>query len=168
LIFKTTIFTNLYIHIMAPSTPPKKPKRHEYDTIKCFHFLTRLIPSQKIREWEKSRVYLKSIYQLLPRRWIEERKRLGEEALRPTRKASSTLGRKPKVSAADLSRLTDQSNPEHELHYAEQVKLLPGKPSERTLRRLSGLEGTWHQYERDYDIRVLATRARRPHEVAND
>jgi hypothetical protein len=31
------------------------------------------------------------------RRWIKERERLGEEALRTTRKASSTLGKKPKV-----------------------------------------------------------------------
>jgi hypothetical protein len=85
--------------------------------------------------------------------WVKERERLGEEALRSTRKASSTLVRNPKLSAADLSHLTDQSNPEHKLHYAEKVKLLPEKPSEQTLRRYCSCIGA-KSFQKPYITKV--------------
>jgi hypothetical protein len=121
---------------MAPSTPEKKPKRHEYDTIKRCRFFD-AFDSKKKEQGVGAIAHLPGIN--IPastaRLWLKQREDLGKIAVRSTRKISSTLGRKSKVSAEDLKRLTDQSNPEHELHYVEQAKLLPGKPSERTLRR---------------------------------
>jgi hypothetical protein len=51
------------------------------------------------------------------------------------RKTSSILGRKSKVSAADLKHITNQADPIYNLPYTKQAKLLPNKPAERTLRR---------------------------------
>ena len=121
---------------MAPTTPQKRPKRHEYNTLKrCRFFDAYDAKIELVGVRQIARRPDINIPDSTARRWLKERECLGLEARRSTRKASSTLGRKPLVSTADLSRLTDQSNPEHEFSYTEQAKLLPGKPSIRTLRR---------------------------------
>ena len=94
--------------LMALSTPEKEPNRHEYSTITRCRFFDAL-DSKKKEQGVGEIAHLRDIDipTLTARRWIKERERLGNEALRRTRKTSSTLDRKPLVSAADLSRLTD-------------------------------------------------------------
>lgn len=73
----------------------------------------------------------------------------GDEAFRSQGKTSSTLGRNPKVSIVDLARLIDQNNPEHELYYRDQAKLLPGQPAPSTLQKHTAAIGA-QRYEKPF------------------
>jgi hypothetical protein len=121
---------------MAPSTPKRKTKRREYDTIQRTRFFD-AFDSKQIDQGVGAIAHRSDIN--IPastaRLWLKEREQHGDLARRSRRKTSSILGRKSKVSAADLERITNQADPIHNLHYIKQAKLLPNKPSERTLRR---------------------------------
>jgi len=123
------------IATMAPSTPIKQAKRREWSTIRRVRFFDAF--DSKEKEQGVSLIADLPTIEIpysTARLWLRQRDNIGLKALRSTRKTSSILGRRAKVSAADLTRLTDQENPEHELHYTDQAKLLPGEPAERTLR----------------------------------
>lgn len=113
-----------------------RQKRHEYDTVTRTHFFDAWdarTPSRGVRHI----THLPNVGITTPtgRSWLKLREEIGSKAYRSQRKTSSRLGRPPKVSALDLARLTDQKNPEHELHYVDQAKLLPRKPASSTLQK---------------------------------
>jgi hypothetical protein len=121
---------------MAPSTPQKTRVRHEYNTIDRTRFFN-AFDLKKPSHGVGFVCHLPEVDIPSPtgRRWLKQRENIGSKAYRSQRKNSSNIGRKRKVSASDLERLTDQNNPEHEFSYDEQAKLLPAKPSARTLIR---------------------------------
>ncbi|KAF1991723.1 hypothetical protein K402DRAFT_346650, partial [Aulographum hederae CBS 113979] len=121
---------------MATSTPSNSPKRGEYDTIKRSRFF-RAFDSKANTAGVAS--VCKTLDFTLPpstaRRWLKERDSLGSPALRRTRKLATRLGRKSKVSEADLRKITtNQEDPLHEAAYSDQAKTLEDKPSARTLQ----------------------------------
>jgi hypothetical protein len=87
------------------------------------------------------------------RKWLRQRDIQGSPALRRTRKQSSRLGRKSKVSAADLERLTNQEDPIHEEPYEIQAKTLAGQPSARTLQAHASRVGA-RRYKKRYTTQV--------------
>jgi hypothetical protein len=127
---------------MATTTPPTSPKRHEYDTIKRTRFFN-AFDSKENGQGVGSIAKLPDI-DIPPstaRLWLKQRDILGDAAFRSQRKTSSRLGRKSKVSESDVDRLLNQEDPIHELHYEKQRLLLPGLPSQRTLRRHTAARG---------------------------
>jgi hypothetical protein len=120
---------------MAPSTPSNSPKRGEFDTIKRAHFFDTY--NAKSPSTSLGQVCRKLDFKLptsTARSWLNQRENLGSSALRRTRKLASRLGRKSKVSAEDLKKITNQDDPLHEKSYAEQAKTLDGQPAARTLQ----------------------------------
>lgn len=69
------------------------------------------------------------------RSWLKLRELIGDAAFRSQRKSSCIIGRPTKVSASDLTRLTNQDDPIHEKGWQEQANSCPGKPSAKTLQR---------------------------------
>lgn len=133
---------------MAPSTPIKQAKRRKWSTVRRVRFFDALKAMKKCDSLRqiarRPGIEIPDSTARLWRKAIDEK---GEEALRTSRKSSSILGRRAKVSTADLDRLTDQQNPEHELPWSEQAKLLPGQPSERTLRRHCATVGAYRYHK---------------------
>jgi hypothetical protein len=120
---------------MAPSTPPQSPKFHEYDTIKRSRFFDAY--DSKENDGSLSKLCKTLDFNLPPstaRTWLKKREILGDQARRRTRKISSRLGRKSKVSASDIDKLTNQEDPIHQEPYENQAKTLNGKPSAHTLQ----------------------------------
>lgn len=97
------IFDTVLPH-MAPTMPQKSRKRREFDTIKKFRFYNAF-------DTKSTDASLRQIAKLpeikVPdstcRRWFKERESLGKEALRLSRKRSSTLARKLLVAIVDLT-----------------------------------------------------------------
>ena len=123
---------------MAPTTPQKPYKRHEYDTTKRTRFF-HAFNNKENEQGVGTIAHLPSID--IPtstaRLWIKQRDKLGDLALRSQRKTSSTLGRPPKVSASDLKRLT----------------LLPNKPSARTLQKHANRAGV-RRFKKPYQTKI--------------
>jgi hypothetical protein len=63
------------------------------------------------------------------------------------------LGRKSKVSASDLERLTDQQDPLHEEPYEIQAKTLPRKPAARTLQAHAAQAGA-RRFKKRYTTEI--------------
>jgi hypothetical protein len=121
--------------IMATSTLSESPKRGEYDTIKRSRFFNAF--DSKENNVGVAGLCKTLDFNLPPstaRRWLKERDSLGSPGLRRTRKLAARLGRKSKVSEADLEKVTNQEDPLHEEPYSEQAKTLDGRPSARTLQ----------------------------------
>jgi len=120
---------------MSTLTPPSSPKRQEYDTTKRARFFDAWDAKEDIDG--VGQICQKLNFNLPPstaRYWLRQRDIQGSPAFRRTRKQSARLGRKPKVSAADLGRLTNQQDPIHEEPYEVQAKTLDGQPAARTLQ----------------------------------
>jgi len=119
---------------MAPSTPIKQAKRHEWSTIKRVRFFDALKSKKKEPgdryNCKTARDWYPSFYSAIMAKAVRRKRR---RSTQDHQKSSSILGRKAKVSAADLDRLTDQLNPEHEIHCKDQAELLPEQPSELLL-----------------------------------
>jgi phage antirepressor YoqD-like protein len=93
---------------MAPTTPPKNTQHFEHDTIKrarVFDAFDSKENTTSVREI--ARLPQINITPSTARTWLKKREILGDQAIRRTRKTSSRLGRKPKVSASDLQYLTN-------------------------------------------------------------
>jgi DDE superfamily endonuclease len=120
---------------MAPSTPSHSPKRHEFDTTKRARFFDAWDAKEKTAG--VSQICRKLNFTLPPstaRYWLRQRDIQGSPAIRRTRKQAPRLGRKSKVSALDLERLTNQQNLIHQEPYKIQAETLPDKPSAYTLQ----------------------------------
>ena len=76
-------------------------------------------------------------------------------ALRRTRKQSFRLGRKSKVSASDIIKLTNQEDPIHEEPYEIQAQTLPGQPSARTLQSHAARLGA-RRFKKRYTTEISA------------
>ena len=121
---------------MAPRTPTKKTERREYGTVKRMRFF---------QAWDlKDEADGVGTITKLPgvniptstgRSWLKLRDLIGDQALRSQRKSSSILGRKAKVSASDIDRLTNQNESIHEKGWTEQAKTIENRLSKRTLQR---------------------------------
>jgi hypothetical protein len=121
--------------IMATSTPSNSPKRQEYDTTKRARFFNAF--DSKENDVGLAKVCKTLDFKLPPstaRRWIKERDIQRSPAIRRTRKQASRLGRKSKVSASDIDKLTNQEDPIHKEPYEIQAKTLNSNPSARTLQ----------------------------------
>ncbi|KAF1988676.1 hypothetical protein K402DRAFT_391902, partial [Aulographum hederae CBS 113979] len=127
---------------MDPSTPPHSPQWREHDTIKRARFFDAY--DNKENATSLGEICRQPDIDLPPstaRTWLKKRELLGDQALRRTRKINSRLGRKSKVSASDLEKITNQKDPIHEEPYENQAKTLDGKPSARTLQHHTAQDG---------------------------
>ena len=118
-----------------PHTPPRSPKRHEYDTIRRSRFYNAFDSKQK---GDSLRQICKNPQINIPtstgRLWLTQREQLGEQAFRRTRKISTRLGRKYRVSEATLAPLLDENNPLNTKPYETQIKELRLPLTTRSLR----------------------------------
>jgi hypothetical protein len=142
---------------MAPSTPKRKTKRREYDTIQHTRFFN-AFNSKEIDQGisEIARLQDINIPASTARLWLKQREQYSDAAQRSIRKTSSILGRKSKVSTADLKRITNQADPIHNLPYTKQAELLPNKPTEYTLRRHYANINT-HHFKKPFISKVSNT-----------
>jgi hypothetical protein len=139
---------------MAPSTPPKSPKWREYDTIKRSRFFDAFDSKENSTSLgEIARLPEINIPPSTARTWLKKREILGDQARRRTRKTSSRLGRKSKVSAADLKKLTNQNDPIHEEPYEKQANTLDTQPSGRTLQRHAAQDGA-RRFKKPYTSEI--------------
>jgi hypothetical protein len=110
---------------MAPTTSEQTLKRSEYDTLHRQRFVWALDHKQPSCSFNS--LCKQQGIEVAPgtaRGWIKEREKLGEKALRRTRKLSTRLGRKRLVSASTLDTITDKSSPIHTAPYETQIKEL--------------------------------------------
>lgn len=121
---------------MAPSTPDNSPKRSEFDTIPRTRFYH--IYDCKQKDASLGAVCDQLDFHLLPTT------------------ARSWLGRKSKVSAADLKKITNQDDPIHNKPYEQQVQTLENKPSTYTLQRHAYQDGA-RRYPKGYTAEILKT-----------
>jgi hypothetical protein len=117
---------------MEPTTPPKSPKRAEYNTITRTRFFDTF--DNKESTTSLRQITLQPDINVPPstaRRWLSLREKIGSPAHRQTRKRLSILGRKSLVSASVLETVTNQDDPIHNKSYEDQVKELnlPYQPS---------------------------------------
>jgi hypothetical protein len=141
---------------MAPSTPPTSPKRGEFNTIQRARFFNAF--DSKENDAGLARVCKTLDFHLPPstaRRWLKERDIQGSPALRRTRKQSFRLGRKSKVSASDIIKLTNQQDPIHEEPYEIQAQTLPSQPSARTLQSHAARLGA-RRFKKRYTTEISA------------
>ncbi|OCK73366.1 hypothetical protein K432DRAFT_3676 [Lepidopterella palustris CBS 459.81] len=91
---------------MPPSTPPSSLKCREHDTIKrCRFFDAYNAKENAMSLGEIARLPEINIPPLIARTWLKKREIPGDQARRRTRKTSSRLRRKSKVSILDLKGL---------------------------------------------------------------
>ena len=93
---------------MAPTTPEQTPKRKEYDTLHRQRFFWAY--DHKDRRTSFNKLCARQGINVKPgtaRGWIKDREKLGDKALRRTRKLSTRLGRKRLVSELTLDTITD-------------------------------------------------------------
>jgi hypothetical protein len=139
---------------MAPTTPPKNTQRSEHDTIKRAHFFDAFDSKENATSvGEIARLPQINIAPSTARTWLKKREILGDQAIRRTRKTSSRLGRKPKVSASDLQYLTNQDDPIHEEPYKIQASTLATKPAARTLQRHAAQDGA-RRFKKPYTTEI--------------
>jgi hypothetical protein len=141
---------------MTPLTPLNSPKRQEYDTTRRARFFDAW--DAKENDAGVGQICRKLDFKLPPstaRRWIKERDIQGSPAIRRTRKQASRLGRKSKVSASDLERLTNQQDPIHKEPYEIQAETLPGEPSARTLQAHATQAGA-KRFKKRYTTEISA------------
>src|ERR1700743_836666 len=139
---------------MSTLTPPSSPKRQEYDTTKRARFFDAWDAKEDIDG--VGQICQKLNFNLPPstaRYWLRQRDLQGSPDFRRTRKQSARLGRKPKVSAADLKRLTNQQDPIHEEPYEIQAKTRDGQPSGRTLQAHASRAGA-RRFKKRYTTEV--------------
>ena len=139
----TTI--SLITLIIALTTLKKrilKTGRREYNTIKRNRFFSVFdSASDSTTPGDIARRPDIDIPPSTARTWLAKRDQLGYIAHRRTRNTSSTLGRPPLVSAADLAKITDQNDPIHEKSYRDQVQELDLRAAPRTLREHTNKAG---------------------------
>jgi NAD(P)-dependent dehydrogenase (short-subunit alcohol dehydrogenase family) len=105
------------IHIMAPTTPQKPYKRHEYDTINRHLFFNAFDSKSSLQGVAAIAHYPSlNIPPSTARRWLKECSEKGDLALRRSRRTSTI--------STDLARITDQNDRIHEKGYEEQVEEL--------------------------------------------
>jgi transposase len=119
---------------MAPSTPKSKPKRVERDTIQR----NRFFEAYDHRGTTSLNSLCKRDDINIPpstgRLWLRQREIQGSKATRRTRKQSSILGRKSKVTEAVLHTIMDRNNPLRFAPYEQQVEQLGLECQPRTLQ----------------------------------
>ncbi len=118
-----------------PVTPPNQsPVRTEADIIKRARFFEAWDsrpPNQSIRAFAKLHGFSFST----TRYWVRQRQSLGSLAYRRTRKRSTRLGRKRKISDKDINKLLSPSNPVRKQHYEHQIDHFNLNCKPRTVQR---------------------------------
>jgi hypothetical protein len=151
---KNNTFIECIYQPMAPTTPQKKPIRRKYDTIKRSRFFDAFDSKeddQSLREI--ARLPEINIPPSTARTWLAKREHIGSLAVRRTRKNSSTLGRKPLVSTADLTQIINQQDPIHKKGYEEQVKELGSTAAPRTLQEHTSKAGA-RRFKKPYQTKI--------------
>lgn len=108
---------------MAPRTPEQKPQRRERDTLhrqRFFSAYDRKSPTTSFNSLCKSHDI--DIPPSTGRLWLRQREIRGSPAMRRTRRTSKELGRKKRVSEADMDAVLDPNNPTHWKPYNQQVE----------------------------------------------
>jgi hypothetical protein len=105
---------------MATPPPPSSPKRREVDTIKRSRFFNAY--NTKGKDTSLGQVCKTLDFHLLPsitRTWLRKRDFIRSNVVKRTRRLSFRLGRKSKVSAADVRRLIKPDDPIREKRWED-------------------------------------------------